>query len=99
MDAQANQDILSPALPRYVQVEVTGACNLRCRMCIVRYRPGHSIDNTQRRILHLLLKEIGTSCRFMLHLVTQAHSHSHWSLLGFYGFSKLVERIAIAVGQ
>jgi radical SAM protein with 4Fe4S-binding SPASM domain len=30
---------LLPALPREVQVEVTGACNLRCRMCLVRYRP------------------------------------------------------------
>jgi radical SAM protein with 4Fe4S-binding SPASM domain len=30
---------LFPALPREVQVEVTGACNLRCRMCLVRYRP------------------------------------------------------------
>jgi radical SAM protein with 4Fe4S-binding SPASM domain len=30
---------LVPALPRSVQVEVTGACNLRCRMCLVRYRP------------------------------------------------------------
>jgi radical SAM protein with 4Fe4S-binding SPASM domain len=28
-----------PPLPREVQVEVTGACNLRCRMCLVRYRP------------------------------------------------------------
>jgi radical SAM protein with 4Fe4S-binding SPASM domain len=27
-----------PALPRELQVEVTGACNLRCRMCLVRYR-------------------------------------------------------------
>jgi radical SAM protein with 4Fe4S-binding SPASM domain len=28
----------SPPLPRALQVEVTGACNLRCRMCLVRYR-------------------------------------------------------------
>lgn len=28
-----------PALPANLQVEVTGACNLRCRMCLVRYRP------------------------------------------------------------
>ena len=26
-------------LPRKLQVEVTGSCNLRCRMCLVRYRP------------------------------------------------------------
>ncbi|MDP9389074.1 MAG: radical SAM protein [Actinomycetota bacterium] len=29
----------APALPTELQVEVTGACNLRCRMCLVRYRP------------------------------------------------------------
>ena len=27
-----------PPLPRALQVEVTGACNLRCAMCLVRYR-------------------------------------------------------------
>ncbi len=25
--------------PRELQLEVTGACNLRCKMCLVRYRP------------------------------------------------------------
>ncbi len=30
---------LTPALPTRLQVEVTAACNLRCRMCVVRYRP------------------------------------------------------------
>jgi MoaA/NifB/PqqE/SkfB family radical SAM enzyme len=30
---------LAPPLPRSLQVEVTAACNLRCRMCLVRYRP------------------------------------------------------------
>jgi radical SAM protein with 4Fe4S-binding SPASM domain len=29
----------APLLPRALQLEVTGACNLRCRMCLVRYRP------------------------------------------------------------
>jgi radical SAM protein with 4Fe4S-binding SPASM domain len=29
----------APALPHELQVEVTGACNLRCHMCLVRYRP------------------------------------------------------------
>lgn len=28
-----------PPLPREIQLEVTGACNLACRMCLVRYRP------------------------------------------------------------
>lgn len=30
---------LDPPLPQELQVEVTGACNLRCRMCLVSYRP------------------------------------------------------------
>jgi radical SAM protein with 4Fe4S-binding SPASM domain len=29
----------APALPSRLQIEITGACNLRCRMCLVRYRP------------------------------------------------------------
>lgn len=32
-------DALSPPLPRELQVEVTGACNLACKMCLVRYQP------------------------------------------------------------
>jgi radical SAM protein with 4Fe4S-binding SPASM domain len=32
-------ELLAPPLPRRLQVEVTAACNLRCRMCLVRYRP------------------------------------------------------------
>ncbi len=31
-------DPVSPPLPVELQLEVTGACNLRCRMCLVRYR-------------------------------------------------------------
>ncbi|HEX2032099.1 MAG TPA: radical SAM protein [Actinomycetota bacterium] len=38
-DAGSANDPLLPALPRHVQFEVTGACNLRCRMCLVRYQP------------------------------------------------------------
>jgi radical SAM protein with 4Fe4S-binding SPASM domain len=30
---------LAPTLPEELQVEITGACNLRCRMCLVRYAP------------------------------------------------------------
>jgi radical SAM protein with 4Fe4S-binding SPASM domain len=30
--------VSAPQLPRELQVEVTGACNLRCAMCLVRYR-------------------------------------------------------------
>lgn len=29
----------APPLPREIQIEVTGACNLACQMCLVRYRP------------------------------------------------------------
>jgi MoaA/NifB/PqqE/SkfB family radical SAM enzyme len=29
----------APPLPRHLQLEVTSACNLRCAMCLVRYRP------------------------------------------------------------
>lgn len=29
----------APPLPRELQIEVTGSCNLRCRMCLVSYRP------------------------------------------------------------
>src|SRR4051812_12092472 len=29
----------APPLPQHLQVEVSGACNLRCRMCLVRYAP------------------------------------------------------------
>jgi MoaA/NifB/PqqE/SkfB family radical SAM enzyme len=28
-----------PPLPSELQIEVTGACNLACRMCLLRYRP------------------------------------------------------------
>jgi radical SAM protein with 4Fe4S-binding SPASM domain len=30
---------VAPPLPTELQVEVTGACNLACEMCLVRYRP------------------------------------------------------------
>lgn len=31
--------LVRPPLPKEIQVEVTGACNLACRMCLVSYRP------------------------------------------------------------
>lgn len=34
-----DKDMLRPPLPVRLQAEVTGSCNLRCRMCIVRYSP------------------------------------------------------------
>ncbi|MBE2319733.1 radical SAM protein [Solirubrobacter sp. CPCC 204708] len=32
----------APPPPQHLQIEVTGACNLRCRMCLVRYAPAVS---------------------------------------------------------
>ena len=37
--APPSPEELAPPLPEELQVEVTGACNLRCRMCLVRYAP------------------------------------------------------------
>ncbi|MEW6270785.1 MAG: radical SAM protein [Thermodesulfobacteriota bacterium] len=39
MSVAAHPQPEAPPLPREIQLEVTGACNLRCRMCLVRYRP------------------------------------------------------------
>ena len=36
--APVDPALVAPPLPRELQVEVTGACNLRCRMCLVSYR-------------------------------------------------------------
>jgi radical SAM protein with 4Fe4S-binding SPASM domain len=50
----------APPLPREIQLEVTGACNLRCRMCLVAYRPalprtgGSMRIETFRRIVDAL---------------------------------------------
>jgi radical SAM protein with 4Fe4S-binding SPASM domain len=32
-------DTCDPPLPAHLQLEITSACNLRCVMCLVRYRP------------------------------------------------------------
>jgi radical SAM protein with 4Fe4S-binding SPASM domain len=32
-------DVDDPPLPPHLQLEITSACNLRCVMCLVRYRP------------------------------------------------------------
>ena len=31
--------VAAPPLPSHLQLEITSACNLRCMMCLVRYRP------------------------------------------------------------
>ena len=41
-ETRPNDDVggvTEPPLPAELQVEVTGDCNLACRMCLVRYRP------------------------------------------------------------
>lgn len=38
-DPPAGAGTVLPPLPRHLQLEITSACNLRCQMCLVRYRP------------------------------------------------------------
>jgi radical SAM protein with 4Fe4S-binding SPASM domain len=49
-----------PPLPTRLQVEVTGACNLRCRMCLVAYRPPLAIRGASMTLARLktLLDEL-----------------------------------------
>ncbi len=48
------------APPREIQVEVTGACNLQCKMCLVRYRPriGRKTGALPIATFHRLLDEL-----------------------------------------
>lgn len=46
-----NADPESPPLPRRVQLEVTRSCNLRCPMCLVRYRPVPNRTGEDRAVL------------------------------------------------
>jgi MoaA/NifB/PqqE/SkfB family radical SAM enzyme len=48
--------VSAPPLPRELQVEVTAACNLRCRMCLVRYRP--PLDRTEGSLSFERFREI-----------------------------------------
>jgi radical SAM protein with 4Fe4S-binding SPASM domain len=48
--------VSAPPLPRELQVEVTAACNLRCRMCLVRYRP--ALDRTEGSLSFECFREI-----------------------------------------
>src|SRR5689334_17781180 len=52
-----------PPLPRFVQIEPVGQCNLRCRMCAIQFRrdgPPHGppafIDET---VFHRLIEQFG----------------------------------------
>jgi len=46
----------APPLPRELQVEVTASCNLRCHMCLVRYRP--AIDRASGSLSFTRFREI-----------------------------------------
>jgi radical SAM protein with 4Fe4S-binding SPASM domain len=50
----------SVPLPRRLQVEVTGACNLRCQMCLVAHRPPLAIRRASMTVerLRALLDEL-----------------------------------------
>ncbi|MCU7722880.1 radical SAM protein [Actinoplanes sp. KI2] len=49
-----------PPLPAHLQVEVTSACNLRCTMCLVRYRPPiNKLAGAMRpELFHRLVDEV-----------------------------------------
>jgi len=50
----------APPLPVHLQLEVTSACNLRCTMCLVRYRPPvNKIAGAMRpELFHRLLEDV-----------------------------------------
>ncbi|MBO3738746.1 radical SAM protein [Actinoplanes flavus] len=51
---------LDPPLPAHLQVEVTSACNLRCTMCLVRYRPpvNRLAGAMAPRLFHRLVEDV-----------------------------------------
>ena len=52
--------MLDPPLPDHLQLEITSACNLRCTMCLVRYRPPvNKLAGAMRpELFHRLLAEV-----------------------------------------
>jgi radical SAM protein with 4Fe4S-binding SPASM domain len=58
----------APALPEELQIEVTGACNLRCRMCLVSYQPaiGRRQGSVTAASLRRLLDELPSVRRLTL---------------------------------
>ena len=61
-------DIDDPPLPPHLQLEVTSACNLRCVMCLVRYRPPvNKLAGAMRPdLFHRLLAEVPALSRMTL---------------------------------
>ncbi|WP_436684910.1 radical SAM protein [Micromonospora sp. URMC 106] len=51
---------MDPPLPSHLQLEITSACNLRCMMCLVRYRPPvNKLAGAMRpELFHRLLGEM-----------------------------------------
>ncbi|MDR7276839.1 radical SAM protein [Catenuloplanes atrovinosus] len=52
--------MIDPPLPRHLQLEITSACNLRCVMCLVRYRPPvNKLAGAMRpELFHRVLAEV-----------------------------------------
>ncbi|MFC3384207.1 radical SAM protein [Couchioplanes azureus] len=50
----------SPPLPSHLQLEITSACNLRCMMCLVRYRPPvNKLSGAMRpELFHRLVEQV-----------------------------------------
>ncbi|GAA5037443.1 SPASM domain-containing protein [Thermocatellispora tengchongensis] len=60
MGGDARDPAEVPPLPAHLQLEVTSACNLRCRMCLVRYRPpvNRAEGAMAPELFHRLLEEV-----------------------------------------
>jgi radical SAM protein with 4Fe4S-binding SPASM domain len=61
-------DVEDPPLPSHLQLEITSACNLRCMMCLVRYRPPvNKLAGAMRpELFHRLVDEVPTLNRLTL---------------------------------
>jgi radical SAM protein with 4Fe4S-binding SPASM domain len=57
-----------PPLPPHLQLEITSACNLRCAMCLVRYRPpvNKLAGAMPPELFHHLLEDVPTLRRLTL---------------------------------
>jgi radical SAM protein with 4Fe4S-binding SPASM domain len=61
-------DLDDPPLPPHLQLEITAACNLRCTMCLVRYRPPvNKLAGAMRpELFHRLVDELPGLTRLTL---------------------------------
>jgi len=96
---------LVPPLPRVLQVEVTSACNLRCAMCLVRYRPpvnklaGAFDDEMFRRLVDdlpdltgLTLQGLGEPLLHPRLLDLVSYTHQRGIRVGFNSNATLLSR-------